>query len=833
MVNNMKHLYNVTLLLFAGMFVVFNAPEATAQSTDTLVVEWYDETGDSLMVNSLYEAIIADTLEDGTRPANRVYKLQQGGFYYVTEAIQNSGFKLDIAGEAGDPSDEYANPPVLQIGAREDGSEPGKMFEVRGDFSLKNVIVNGKTTLGNLGYEYIDARNDGLRLEFDNVIFEYAQWAIMGIYSKGANLFITNSHFRNFHSESQPWGGRGFSVWADADTVWIENNTFHSIGGFTGQIEGATANLLWFNQNTIVNNGRQILLMPWVKNAYITNNLIMNPFWHGEAGAEISADRLASEDEQYSGLFAIATLPASYGLDVQRNIAIANNSFFLAEDFETLFAADNDTFAVRKQPILNIKTQALFDANANMVVSDNFFDEYDPVFTEFADNYDEMFGFITDIRRGVSPVRKYYWDPGRDESNESVQWPLPEDLTYSNSTLKTAAIGEYPMGNLNWYPSAKASWVSGRAAQQQAIKDLLGEPVAVTYQATIEAETGTVSGTALVIKVDDANRYRARIEAAGDIVWDDVNIGTAGNYDVVVSLRTWWNDGSDGRATTLDVNGVEVTFPRGGTGDQFNTAKIEGVAMNEGTNVVKLKKNWGYLEYQWVKVYAAGTENEVAVLWPGEADLVGGGQYVCPDGGLCLSGDSYVNTRDGGSVTNTYTSEGSGTFVVRFGYVLGGAATSATLTVNDGTAQTVELTGEPGKKLEVDVTVSLDRGSNSIKFDVPTGGVWLDRLDLFLVGSMSTSIEDDAFVDEFRLDQNYPNPFNPSTLISFSLPQTSDIKLSVYNILGQRVAVLANGKYAAGSHTVRFDGTGLASGMYLYRLEAGNFVTQKKMTLLK
>lgn len=829
----MKHLYNVTLLLMAGLFVVLSAPEAKAQSTDTLEVEWYDEATGELIMNSLYKAIITDTLEDGTRPSNRVYKLQQGGFYYVTEAIQNNGFALDIVGVAGDPSDELANPPVLQIGAREDGTEPGKMFEVRGDFSLKNVIVNGKTTLGNLGYEYIDARNDGLRLEFDNVIFEYAQWAIMGIYSKGADLFITNSHFRNFHSETQPWGGRGFSVWSDADTVWVENNTFHSIGGFTGQIEGATAELLWFNQNTIVNNGRQILLMPWVKNAYITNNLILNPFWHGESKSEISADRLTSTDEQYSGLFAIASLPASYGLDVQRNIAIANNSFFLAEDFETLFEADNDSFPVRKQPILNVKTQELFDANDNMVVADNFFDEYNPGFTEFADNYSEMFGFITDIRRGVSPVRKYYWDPGRDESNESIQWPLPEDLTYSDATLKTAAIGDYPMGNLNWYPTDKASWLAGRTAQQEAIKNLLGEPVTVNFESTLEAEEGTVGGNAEVTTVADSNRYRARIEAAGDIVWDDVAITTAGTYDVVVSLRTWWDDGSDGRATTLDVNGVEVVFPRGGTGDQFNTAKIEAVEMTAGTNVVKLKKNWGYLEYQWVKVYAAGTETLVTTLWPGEAELVGGGTFQCPTGGLCLSGDNYVDTKDGGSVTVPYTTEGSGSYVVRFGYVLASGATSATLTINDGTGQTVTLTGDAGKKLEVDVTVSLDEGANSIKFDVPTGGVWVDRMDFFSLGSTGTSIEDDTFVDGFRLDQNYPNPFNPSTLINFSLPQAGDIKLSVYNILGQRVAVLANGKFTAGTHTVRFDGTGLASGMYLYRLEAGNLVTQKKMMLVK
>ncbi len=84
-----------------------------------------------------------------------------------------------------------------------------------------------------------------------------------------------------------------------------------------------------------------------------------------------------------------------------------------------------------------------------------------------------------------------------------------------------------------------------------------------------------------------------------------------------------------------------------------------------------------------------------------------------------------------------------------------------------------------------------------------------------------------------ELYQNYPNPFNPSTLIRYVLPKRSQADLTVYNILGQQVTVLVQGEQEAGSHEVRFDGSGLSSGVYFYRLRAGDFVQSKKLLLLK
>ncbi len=87
---------------------------------------------------------------------------------------------------------------------------------------------------------------------------------------------------------------------------------------------------------------------------------------------------------------------------------------------------------------------------------------------------------------------------------------------------------------------------------------------------------------------------------------------------------------------------------------------------------------------------------------------------------------------------------------------------------------------------------------------------------------------------QFALKQNYPNPFNPVTSIAFDLPRTVQVSIIVYNLLGQQVAVLLdNVEKEAGTYNVEFEGEGLPSGLYLYRMQADDFVQTKKMTLLK
>ncbi len=87
--------------------------------------------------------------------------------------------------------------------------------------------------------------------------------------------------------------------------------------------------------------------------------------------------------------------------------------------------------------------------------------------------------------------------------------------------------------------------------------------------------------------------------------------------------------------------------------------------------------------------------------------------------------------------------------------------------------------------------------------------------------------------ENYSLLQNYPNPFNPSTTISYSLPKAGDVKLIVFDILGREVATLVNGFIGAGNHTVDFNASNLSSGVYLYKIQTGDFTETRKMVLIK
>ena len=105
-----------------------------------------------------------------------------------------------------------------------------------------------------------------------------------------------------------------------------------------------------------------------------------------------------------------------------------------------------------------------------------------------------------------------------------------------------------------------------------------------------------------------------------------------------------------------------------------------------------------------------------------------------------------------------------------------------------------------------------------------------------------TSVEDAAGIPEnFSLEQNFPNPFNPSTIINYTIPQSANLintRLEIFNLLGQKVRTLVNTRQASGSHAVHWNGTNdsgklLASGLYVYRLQAAEFVDMKKMLFMK
>ncbi len=188
-------------------------------------------------------------------------------------------------------------------------------------------------------------------------------------------------------------------------------------------------------------------------------------------------------------------------------------------------------------------------------------------------------------------------------------------------------------------------------------------------------------------------------------------------------------------------------------------------------------------------------------------------------------------------------SNGDGTYIYKdkfpSGYTVEGVIPFSVLAAVGGDTL---FTPVPGMQLPIDYSINDNDTPNSSNRD----GIltyspdnedksWADvsRWTVTWIGNL-TSVEDEESLPlSFKLDQNYPNPFNPSTIIRYSLKDDSFVSLKVYNVVGQEVARIVNENQKAGRYEVNFNASNLASGVYIYQIKAGSFISAKKMVLLK
>ncbi len=131
------------------------------------------------------------------------------------------------------------------------------------------------------------------------------------------------------------------------------------------------------------------------------------------------------------------------------------------------------------------------------------------------------------------------------------------------------------------------------------------------------------------------------------------------------------------------------------------------------------------------------------------------------------------------------------------------------------------------------------QGTSGAEYVDVGGNSWIPQVNLPITVANPTDVPIDGTLPEsFYLSQNYPNPFNPTTTIEFGLESTQNVKLTVYNVLGQAVRTLVNERRSAGNYSVEWlgdtdAGARASTGVYFYRLEAGDFIQTKKMMLVK
>jgi len=152
--------------------------------------------------------------------------------------------------------------------------------------------------------------------------------------------------------------------------------------------------------------------------------------------------------------------------------------------------------------------------------------------------------------------------------------------------------------------------------------------------------------------------------------------------------------------------------------------------------------------------------------------------------------------------------------------------------INAPVAGLVALSGVPRWPLSL-IRIEIQLAVVNVQGQMTSGNIYVDNLRLKYPGQVTSVARAAPAPSLFELEQNYPNPFNPATTIEYRLSGSSEVTLKVYDLLGREVRTLVSARQNSGSHTVTFDGQNLASGVYFYRLKAGDYVSTRRLLLLK
>jgi len=859
----MKHTWRYKLCVL-GMALLFAIPQLKAQ--DVMVVDWeVPGSPGEPQKNALWNAIMGDTVAGGARAnLNRVYQLKKGGYYWITERIVNDGWPLRIVGEpAGTTAME--NPPVIQMVTRENGTVDGRMITGQGDLELRNLWLTGRDDNGvQTYYQPIQFDGSGYTIIVDNCILEQTNFALIAVTGSNNKIYYTNNKYRNLVGKpsTQQWEGRGISIWADQDTVIVENNTFFNIQMTVLQIEGGSAKYVRFNHNTIVNLGRVLMSDGnWTREGYFANNLIVNGYWHGEGYNDYSA---ISRDPRayYGGMWAINPMPTKYGIEESRRILFANTAAWRDPYFATKYAdtirAQYFIGPVTKEDFLDKLNDNGEKAYPQMRAIDTLWLTERPNFQTYPgveDGYpltmlDSMWSNISMLRQGITPATDYHYKP--TEYPTQVSWPLPENFAYTTpANLLTAGTDGLPLGDLNWFPDKKAQFETNKATYIQQLQDKAGPKVVVTPVGDYECEEGTLSGTATELPFSGFTYFQ--MDGGGFIQWN-FNLETAGQYD----LNVWTHlRGNSTRGQRIIVNGVSIHDPMnwgeyiwsptehseniwyGIPNNEWVWTRIKQEEIKEagaltlpaGHNTIRIESSWGYQNFAGIDVIPSGGETPVVELRAPDAtfDIVSLKSEGAP---WVPSKFKSVALGSNGSVELQVDVTDAGDYLIALFYQnCSETAKTIQIQIDGGAAINMTLPGSAdstGLSKTSDV-FALTPGSHTIKLS--GADVNLDYIKL----NQQTIIDavDANTPSSFALEQNYPNPFNPSTKINFTLGKPANVKLVVYNILGQKVATLIDTRMDVGPHTYEFNASKLASGVYFYKLEAGDFRSVKKMLLLK
>jgi photosystem II stability/assembly factor-like uncharacterized protein len=301
---------------------------------------------------------------------------------------------------------------------------------------------------------------------------------------------------------------------------------------------------------------------------------------------------------------------------------------------------------------------------------------------------------------------------------------------------------------------------------------------------------------------------------------DDIKMFSATNgfmYGDPVGAR-WTLFKTTNAGTNWDSTGLYL--PQAGSEAGWNNAMcLKGTNLWFGTNNTRVyySTNSGV---NWLYGATTGTVNQYSVAFNGGGGIGFAGQTVA------------VKSTNGGANWAAFTVPGTGT-IYGFSNILNefwyGASTSIIYYSSDNGATFASQYSNP-VTTALYQSLSFALTGNTIRGWAVTASGLISRYNETVTGITHNENE---VPSSYSLSQNYPNPFNPSTKITYQLPKSENVRVTVFDLLGREVAVLVNEFKTAGTYNIEFNASQLSSGVYLYRIDAGEFKDVKKMVLVK
>ncbi len=330
-----------------------------------------------------------------------------------------------------------------------------------------------------------------------------------------------------------------------------------------------------------------------------------------------------------------------------------------------------------------------------------------------------------------------------------------------------------------------------------------------------------VAGYICFFDATSCDFYLVKTNSQGDTLWTRIHGGR--DYDEARSIQQTADGGYIVAGTTQSFGMGSWDFYLVKTDSQGDTlwTRTFGGSREDWAQSVQQTADGGYVVAGFTWTFTVNYHDFFLV----KTDDEGNGLWTRTFGGRGQDwAYSVQQTADGGYVvagtTESFGAGGRDVYLVR--------------TSSQGDTLWTRTYGGIGDDWGNSVQQTADGGYIVVGLTAPVGA---DSCDVYIVKTgpevSGTELNTIGVPSQYILSPAFPNPFNPTTQTSFALPKAGEVSLRIFNLLGQEVVTLVHGMRSAGMHAVTFDGSTLPSGIYFYRLQAGNFVQTQKMLLLK